>query len=462
MKKLMMVAATFAAGMSLAMEPFADGDRVVFWGDSITHAGSYVQMLSDFYLTRYPERNVRMFNSGVGGDNAGAAMTRWEDDVRRREPTVVTAMFGMNDSWRDGLYLPSKMTNEAYLAELPAKERKCFEQYATNMTRLVERVQRELPKARMTIMTPTPYDETAVVTAARKVPVLKGTVAALRRFSDFDLRLAKEKGCDAVDWNAAVQALTEARQAKDPNFSFVGNDRVHPGAPGHLFMTYEFLKAQGVNGVVSDVAVSADDGRIVRSENATVGDFAKTDDGCSFVILEKALPWPIKRGAEPALAWAPILETLNRETLAVEGLAAGTRHALFIDGGKVGEWSAEEFANGIELGRNTKTPQFRQAAEVGRLNGERCAFEINRLRLFAAVRWYLRGRADADDPAAVQKFYDSLTAKQRKGYFEGLLPAYVRDFGRKAEFERDQEIRWAQLLKLRHPRPHRYELKTVK
>ena len=454
--------AASATGAALAMEPFADGDRVVLWGDSITHAGSYVQMLSDFYLTRYPDRDVRIFNAGVGGDNAGAAMTRWEDDVRRREPTVVAVMFGMNDTWRDGLYAPSKMTNEAHLAALSAKERKCFEQYATNMTRLVERVQRELPKARMTIMTPTPYDETAAVTAARKVPVLKGTAAVLRRFSDFDRRLAREKGCGLVDWNASVQALVDARQAKNPDFSFASNDRVHPWAQGHLFMTYEFLKAQGVNGVVSDVAVSAADGRVLRSENATVSDFAKTDDGCSFVVLEKSLPWPILKAAKAALSWAPVDRELNRETLAVEGLAAGKRHALFIDGENVGEWTAEELAKGVELARNPRTPQFRQAAEVGRLNGERCALEMKPLRFLAAVRWFLHGRADADDLAAVRKYYDSLSEQQKKGYFEKLVPAYLRDYGRKAEVERDQEIRWAQTLKLRHPRPHRYELKATR
>ena len=61
--KLMIVAASCLA-LAAGAAPFGDGDRVVFWGDSITHGGSYVKMLADFYLTRYPDRAVRFYNAG--------------------------------------------------------------------------------------------------------------------------------------------------------------------------------------------------------------------------------------------------------------------------------------------------------------------------------------------------------------------------------------------------------------
>ena len=34
---------------------FKDGDRVVFFGDSITHGGRYGEYVNLFYATRYPE-----------------------------------------------------------------------------------------------------------------------------------------------------------------------------------------------------------------------------------------------------------------------------------------------------------------------------------------------------------------------------------------------------------------------
>lgn len=465
MKRVVFVSALACLVAPLALvaaAPFADGDRVVCWGDSITHGGYYVQMLTDFYLTRYPERDVRIYNAGVSGDNAGDALSRFADDVLRRDPTVVTLMFGMNDSWREGLYHPSRRINAAHRAALSEKECACYATYVTNMTRLVAHVQNDLPRARLMFLTPTPYDETAVPTATRQAPALKGTVAALRRFAAFGRATAAKTGGEVIDWNASVQALVEREQAKNPDFSFVRGDRVHPDEPGHLFMTYVFLTTQGATNVVSDIALSAVDGRVVRSENAAVSGFQATAGGCAFTVRERALPWPILEKAKPALAWAPIQETLNREGLSVAGLAAGGRYALLIDGAAVGEWTAEEFAKGIDLGGCENTPQARQAAEVGRLNAERCAIERGQLRKFAAVRWIARKfGVDPDDLAAMQAYYDALSSERKKGYFERMFPDYVRDYGKKSEIERDQDARWAALLKLRQPRPHRYELRRV-
>ena len=174
-------ALVLAAGTLLAATgwsaPFQDGDRVVFYGDSITHGGYYAKMLADFYLTRYPDRAVRFYNAGVAGDNAGAAMGRFDEDVRRWNPTVVTLMFGMNDSWRD-MYDPERMKDPKYRAGVPAREKQCLDNYTNNLTRLVQRLRKDTPAARLMFLTPTPYDETAVQKGPKPTPALKGTVAA--------------------------------------------------------------------------------------------------------------------------------------------------------------------------------------------------------------------------------------------------------------------------------------------
>ena len=63
-------------------EPFADGDTVVFLGDSITHGGRYHQFITDFYRTRYPDARIRFVNSGIGGDSASGAQRRLKEDVK--------------------------------------------------------------------------------------------------------------------------------------------------------------------------------------------------------------------------------------------------------------------------------------------------------------------------------------------------------------------------------------------
>ena len=55
------------AGLSLFAAPFKDGDRVVFFGDSITHGGFYGEYMNLFYATRYPERSIWFSNSSVIG-----------------------------------------------------------------------------------------------------------------------------------------------------------------------------------------------------------------------------------------------------------------------------------------------------------------------------------------------------------------------------------------------------------
>ena len=68
--------------------PFAlrDGDRVVFYGDSITQEGGYARFVEEYVRTRFPQWDVRFYNAGVGGDTvrgggAGPIDVRLERDV---------------------------------------------------------------------------------------------------------------------------------------------------------------------------------------------------------------------------------------------------------------------------------------------------------------------------------------------------------------------------------------------
>jgi len=79
-----------------------DGDRVVFYGDSITEQAYYTTFVESYVLTRYPRFNVAFVNSGVGGDRvsggaAGPIEKRLDRDVIGQKPTVLTIMLGMND-----------------------------------------------------------------------------------------------------------------------------------------------------------------------------------------------------------------------------------------------------------------------------------------------------------------------------------------------------------------------------
>src|SRR6185436_13095552 len=93
-----------ALSAAFAQEPFAlrDGDRVVFYGDSITDQRLYTTFAETYIITRFPKLNVSFVHSGWGGDRVtggggGPIDRRLQRDVLPYKPTVVTIMLGMND-----------------------------------------------------------------------------------------------------------------------------------------------------------------------------------------------------------------------------------------------------------------------------------------------------------------------------------------------------------------------------
>ena len=79
-----------------------DGDRVVFYGDSITDQRLYTTFAETYVLTRFPNMRVDFVHSGWGGDRVtggggGPVDLRLKRDVLAYRPTVVTIMLGMND-----------------------------------------------------------------------------------------------------------------------------------------------------------------------------------------------------------------------------------------------------------------------------------------------------------------------------------------------------------------------------
>ena len=76
----------------------ADGDCLVFLGDSITHQCLYTQYVEDYFYTRFPNIRVKYHNAGVGGAKAWDALERFERDVAAYKPKYVTILLGMNET----------------------------------------------------------------------------------------------------------------------------------------------------------------------------------------------------------------------------------------------------------------------------------------------------------------------------------------------------------------------------
>lgn len=432
-------------GSSVHGETFRDGETVVFLGDSITHGGSYHGMISTYYLTRFPDRTVRFVNAGIAGDTAGGAMGRLDEDVLSKSPSTVVVMMGMNDVGRGN-----------YVAKPTAKQRdaqtRSLNGHRANMDRLLGRIRAETdPK--FILMTPTPFDQTCVNDRDNNQP---GCNDALAKCAEMARQLAPKYGAKVVDLHGPMTAFNVQRQKSDPRYTLIGPDRVHPGPPGHLMMAWLFLKSQKAPPLVSSVAFDAATGRVTEASNAKVSDIRRRDNGWSFTVLERALPYPVDEKARDILDAIPLEKDLNQQIVRITGLEGGP-YTLLIDGTPVANHSATDWAKGINLAFNRATPQAKQAEKVAQLNETRRQTEV-RLRGYACVRWFLHHRRiDPDDLAAVRTYAE--TKMNKSGYYEGKVPTYLKEWERHHEVVAQVAAQEKAALLARIPVPHEYEIR---
>ena len=325
------------------------GDRVVFYGDSITDQRLYTTFAETYVVTRFPRLHVWFVHSGVGGDRvtggwAGGIDLRLHRDVIAYKPTVMTIMLGMNDgsykAWDDGV----------------------FKTYSTGYQHIIDTVKQAVPGIRITVIQPSPYDD-----VTRPPNIADGYNKVLIRYGQFVKELGEREGLTVADLNAPVVAMLEKAKAADPDLAQkILEDRVHPGPGGHLIMAEALLKAWKAPTTVAAVEIDATAKSVTHAENAEVT-MLRVSDELSWTETDGALPFPLALDSDDkdfALARrsSDFVEALDQEPLKVTGLAAA-RYRLKIDGDKVGDFTKEQLAEGINLAL-LPTPMAKQAAKV--------------------------------------------------------------------------------------------------
>ena len=448
MKRLFLAAASVVA-LGTHADMFRDGDRVVFMGDSITYMGYYVRTIADYYITRFPDRDIRFFQRGKGGSRLSHAIESYGRAVEPVKPTVVTTMFGMNDINRF-LYNGQATTDEQI-----AQQRLELAEYGENLRKLDALIDAKSASPRRYYLTPTPYFDTADKRA--NVERHLGANAGLGACAAMVRAACTEHGGTLVDLNAAFDAFI--RRWKGPDSRFVtGWDRVHPQEAGHLLMAYVFLKSQNADSIVSDVRFQ--DGRPICAINAEVSNVATlADGGVAFDLKERALPLPLrKNGSELMQAELPLGDELSQEL--VTFYVPDGNWMLSIDGAPVVTADANTWAKGVNLSFNENTPQYAQAQRVAAAVLEHMDFG----RLVGCGKWewaeasFKRELKDkADDPAARKAYVDSLPQSLRAQ--RPMLDVVSEYWGRKEDAHRRLEDGFAALRKLATPVSHHYELK---
>jgi lysophospholipase L1-like esterase len=364
-----------------AQAPFylSSGDRVVFFGDSITDQRLYNSYVETFVFTRFPKLDVTFVHSGWSGDRVsggggGTIDLRLDRDVIAHQPTVVTINLGMND----GEYHPFDQAT--------------FDKFAAGYEHIVDHLKQKLPSVRITAIQPSPYDDVT------RPPLFDGGYnAVLQRYGQFLRELAARRELRTADMNTPVVAALRLANQKNPEIAKqMIPDRVHPAEGTHLLMASALLKSWNAPSLVTDVKIDAASPKTLVADNTAITALAATP-GLAWTQSDSALPYPIlwddPSGVIPlAIRSSDFLETLNLERLSVINLKP-SRYILAIDGAMTGIFTQTELAQGLNLAAYS-TPMMKQAREVLYLTLKRAGIYN--------FRWRFLQISLADDGLAAQ------------------------------------------------------------
>jgi lysophospholipase L1-like esterase len=305
-----------------AAAPVRLGDRetIVFFGDSITEQNLYTAYLETYLLSRFPGKDLAVFNMGWSGDTASGGNKRFARDVAPLQPSVVFVNFGMNDG---GYKSPDEPTLKTYLAAQSA---------------LADQIQKT--GARQVLFAMSPVDE-----ARRKDLAAAGYNTTLAGMADALARFAAARGLPLLDLFHPMLDVQRRAQEKDATFTMIP-DAIHPNAVGHLVMAY--LALQRIEGPrqVGDVVI---DGTKVRGQGVTVARPAAADGAVEFDLTLPFLPFYVPRDARPALDLVPFEDELNRFRLQATPAPGPESFVLSVDGKTAGVFTRDELLRGVDL-----------------------------------------------------------------------------------------------------------------
>lgn len=348
MKKwcLLLLFPVFALTLSAGSYAIKPGEKVLFFGDSITHGGRYIAFLQLLVNSR-GMTGADLMNAGISGDSATGGLRRIGYDVIDRKPDRVFILFGMNDVGR-GFYKNDTPAN--------LKNRKIRLQMFTDSQKKIIKLLKE-NKITPVLMTPTAYDQYQKDGKSDRC-----NEPGLTDIADITRKLAKEENVDLIELHPYMTDMLK----KHPDLQLCGKDLVHPIHAGHMVMALLIADQLGITGPVADVTIPVS-GK-VQSRFAEISGLQTAPDRVQFRYEPERLAVDLSikiyhveifKNLETIY---PFHEKMNRETLRVTGLEAGQYHVK-ADSSLLGTFDAAELADGIDLAK-LKTPNHARSIQA--------------------------------------------------------------------------------------------------
>jgi lysophospholipase L1-like esterase len=307
-----------------------DNDTVAFLGDSITAARGYPKTIELYTVMRYPDRKIKFYNAGKGGDTAQTSIKRLDRDVFAHRATVMVVALGVNDiGW--GM-------------KADAEHKKL---YLDSIRTLISRCKEK--NVRVIVCSP-------AITAENPETSKKGF---LQKMADEGMAEAKSLGCNTIDILRGMREIQRAiwkfnagETDKAKHVSLHAADGVHLNDLGQLAMAFAILKGLGAPENVSSMTIDAKTAKVVATDGCRVTKLEVLKDGIAFTRVDDGLP--LNRGILSGLdfRWVPIPDRLNRYELRVTNLPPG-KYAVRADDRPLGTLTAEQLSQGENIASMT-------------------------------------------------------------------------------------------------------------
>ena len=195
--------------------------RVVVLGDSITKGvrsgvtpeETFASLLQS--SLRKAGYDVDVINHGIGGERTDQALARLSRDILSLEPTLVTVMYGTNDSYVDKGQKESRLTKDVYIA---------------NLQEIVSELRRT--GLQVVLMTEPRWGDKAAPNGVGENPNLR-----LEPFVEGCRQVAREQGVPLVDH---FQIWSKAN-AEGTDIGEWTTDQCHPNPSGHRVLAEAML-----------------------------------------------------------------------------------------------------------------------------------------------------------------------------------------------------------------------------
>lgn len=317
--------------ITMAAELVSQSDTIAITGDSITYGG--YPLFMDAYLNMCDaDGPVRVVPFGWPGDAMASFWKRpcGAQPVLSTKPTVVTTLYGMNDSRY------SQVTDNT------------IKWYKNGLQRMVDTYKANGVKT-IIIGSPTAVDTTTYKPRNGLDPVAFNQSLAL--LTEAAKQVAEQNQCLFVDLHHLIlDVMQKAKTMYGDDYHVMGPDGVHPYINGRLIIAYAFLKALGCTGDIGTITINMKN----QTANATQGHRVIAFKDNKLEMQSSRYPFCFKgdptspNATSGIIACLPFNEELNRYMLVVQSIPPNAQIKVTW-GDHAKTFTAEQLAEGINL-----------------------------------------------------------------------------------------------------------------